>query len=220
MLARLLLATTLSLTTLVAHAAAAPAAAAQAAAVAPDQIVRETTEHMRDLIRQNHDRYVAHQDEFYKIVDEQLVPHFDVKSITQSVLGRNSRAATDDQKKRFSDAFKLMLIRSYADTLLRNYDSAKADWQPLRLTPDVTDTTVHATLTRANGQPVQLGFAMHKVDDDWKVYDVTVEAISLVTNFRSQVNAEIKRAGLDDLIARMEKGESFKPNTQATTGGT
>ena len=218
MLARLLLTTALSLTTLVAHAAAAPAAATQTASIPPDQIVRETTEHMRDLIRQNHDRYVAHQDEFYKVVDEVLVPRFDVKAITQSVLGRNSRSASDEQKKRFADAFKLMLIRSYADTLLRNYDSAKADWQPLRATPDMTDATVHATLIRATGQPVQLGFAMHKVDDDWKIYDVTVEAISLVTNFRSQVNAEIKRTGLDDLIARMEKGESFKPNTQATGG--
>src|SRR5690349_11666531 len=114
MLVRLLLVTALSLPTLVAHAAAAPAAAAQNVAIPPDQIVRETTEHMRDLIRQNHDRYVAHQDEFYKIVDENLVPHFDVKAITQSVLGRNSRSASDEQKKRFTDAFKLMLIRSYA----------------------------------------------------------------------------------------------------------
>ena len=218
MLARLLISAALSLTTLVAHAAAAPAAPASAAAVQPDQIVRETTEHMRDLIRANHDKYVAHQDEFYKVVDEVLVPRFDVQAITQSVLGRNSRSASAEQKQKFTDAFKLMLIRSYADTLLQNYDSVKTDWAPLRIGADATDTTVHATLMRKAGQPVQIGFSVHKVDNDWKIYDVTVEAISLVANFRSQINAEIKRTGLDDVIARMEKGESFKP-VQSSAGG-
>jgi phospholipid transport system substrate-binding protein len=216
MLKCLLLSAALSLSAVAAQAAAAPVVAAPASA--PDQIVRDTTEHMRELIRKNHDLYAVHQDEFYKIVDEVLVPRFDVHAITQSVLGRNSRAASDDQKKRFTGAFKLMLIRSYADTLLANYDSVKTDWQPLRLAPEASDATVHATLYRSAGQPVQLGFSMHKVDAEWRVYDVTVEAISLVANFRSQINAEIKRTSLDDLIVRMEKGESFKPSTQASGG--
>src|ERR1044071_5761074 len=86
----------LSLAALNVLAAGAPATAVQT----PDQIVRETTEKMQDLIRQNHEKYKADQKSFYKIVDEQLVPHFDVKTIAQQVLGRNWRAATEEQRNR------------------------------------------------------------------------------------------------------------------------
>ena len=218
MIKRFLAGLVLSLGALGAHAATttpAPAAAAQA----PDQIVRGTTEQMQVLIRDNHEKYRADQQAFYKVVDEVLVPHFDVRYIAQLVLGKNWRAASEDQRKRFTDAFKLMLIRSYAQTLLDNYDSVKAEWQPLRLSADVADVTVRVNLMRKSGQqPVAIGFNMRRVDNDWKIYDISVEAISLVANFRSQITSEIKRSSLDDVIARMEKGESFKPTAQAQAG--
>jgi phospholipid transport system substrate-binding protein len=223
MIKRVLAGLALSLGALGAHAAATsapvtttvPAATAQA----PDQIVRGTTEQMQALIRDNHEKYKADQQAFYKVVDEVLVPHFDVRYIAQLVLGKNWRAATEDQRKRFSEAFKLMLIRSYAQTLLNNYDSVKAEWQPLRMSADVADVTVRVSLMRKGGQqPVALGFNMRRVDNDWKIYDISVEAISLVANFRSQISSEIKRSSLDDLIARMEKGELFKPTAQAQVG--
>lgn len=206
MLKQLFVGAALSAVVLTAAAAAAPAAPA-----APDQVVRETTEKMQALIREHHKQYAADQESFYKVVDDILVPRFDVRYIAQLVLGRNWRAASEEQRNRFTQAFKLMLIRSYANTLLEYYDSVKADWQPLRMAPDVTDVTVRTTLTRDNGQPLPIGFSMHRVDAEWKVYDISVEAISLVANFRSQFTAEIKRTSLDDVIARMEGGDpAFK----------
>jgi phospholipid transport system substrate-binding protein len=202
-------------TTLLFASFAVPAADATAAP-APDQIVRETTEKMQSLIRENHEKYRADEWAYYKVVDEVLVPRFDVRYIAQLVMGKNWRGATEEQRTRFAEAFKLMLIRSYARTLLDNHDSVKAEWQPLRMGPDVTDVTVRTTLLRRTGQPpVAIGFNMRKVDADWKVYDVSVEAISLVTNFKSQITSEIKRTSLDEVIARMEKGEAFKPAAQA-----
>lgn len=194
--------------------------AAEAAVTrAPDQIVRETTEKMQDLIRQNHAKYRSDEAAFYKVVDDVLVPRFDVRYIAQVVMGRNWRGASEEQRTRFTEAFKLMLIRSYARTLLDNYDSVKAEWQPLRMGSDVTDVTVRTTLIRSSGQPpVAIGFNMRKVQNDWKIYDVSVEAISLVTNFKSQITSEIKRTSLDDVIARLEKGEAFKATAQASPG--
>src|ERR1043166_7232060 len=125
----------LSLAALNVPAAGAPPAAAQS----PDQIVRDTTEKMQDLIRKNHEKYKADQAAFYKVVDEQLVPHFDVKAIAQQVMGRHWRSASEDQRNRFTEAFKVMLIRSYANTLLDNYDMVKSEWQPLRMSADATD---------------------------------------------------------------------------------
>ena len=206
------IASTLLGLTLAAQAQTAPAPAG----APPDQIVRETTERMQALIRENHAKYRADDAVFYKAVDEVLVPRFDVRYIAQLVMGKNWRTATEEQRTRFAEAFKHMLIRSYANTLLDNYDSVRAEWEPLRMKPDVTDVTVHTTLIRKSGQqPVAIGFNMRKVDNDWKIYDISVEAISLVTNFKSQITSEVKRTSLDEVIARMEKGEAFKATKQA-----
>ena len=192
---------------------------AATAPIPPDQQVRQTTEQMQALIREHHKEYKANQPAFYKVVNEVLTPRFDVRYIAQLVLGKNWRSASAEQRDRFASAFKQMLIRSYADTLLEYYDSIKAEWQPVRLSPDVNDVTVRTTLLRDNAQPLGIGFNVHLVDNEWKVYDISVEAISLVTNFRSQINAEIKKSSLNDVITRMEKGEAFTPPKSTVTSG-
>ena len=210
----------LSLTMLVALAATtqataqavAAAAPATAAAVKPDAVLMETTEHMRDMIRQNHTAYEADKGKFYGVVDEVLVPRFDVRYIAQLTLGKNWRTASEAQRTRFQAAFKNSLIRTYADALLANYDSVDAKYEPLRMAADATDVTVRVSLMRKKGEPVGLAFAMREVDNDWKIYDVIIENLSLVTNFRSQFSAEIKKNGLDALINKMESGSYFKQN--------
>jgi phospholipid transport system substrate-binding protein len=183
---------------------------AQAAPLAPDVAVKQATEEMRDLIRANHQAYSADKAKFYAVVDESLVPHFDVRYIAQLVLGKNWRTANEDQRTRFANAFKNSLIRSYADALLENYDSVDAEFQPLRLAADANDATVRAKLIRKNAPPVNLAFAMRPGSDgEWKIYDVIIENLSLVTNFRSQFNSEIKKTGLDGLIQRVESSSDY-----------
>lgn len=183
---------------------------AHAAPTPPDVAVKETTEKMRALIAANHVAYKADKNKFYAVVDEVLVPRFDVPGISKLVLGRNWRSATPEQRTRFSNAFKNSLIRNYADALLENYDSADAKFQSLRLVGGETDVTVKAELIRKVGKPVSVGFSMQLVGNDWKIYDVIIENLSLVTNFRSQFNEEIKKGGLDALIARIESGDVVK----------
>lgn len=190
-------------------------ATAQAAPTAPDKAVQETTEKMRSLIVANHQAYKADKAQFYTVVDEVLAPRFDVRYIAQLVLGRNWKAATPAQRTRFAETFKNSLIRNYADALLDNYDTVEARFQPLRMTGDETDVTVKSELKRNNGRPINVGFAMRLVDNEWKVYDVIIENLSLVTNFRSQFNEEIKKTGIDGLITRIETGEAVKSAADA-----
>lgn len=189
---------------------------AQAAPKAPDQVVKEGTEKLQTLIAQNHAKYKADLPGFYKAVDEVVVPYFDVPFIAKTVLARNYKTATPEQRERFQEAFKNMLIRSYANALLEYHDSVKAEWKPVRMAADATDVMVNSSLLRENGQPVAIGFALRKVGEEWKVYDIVIENISLVTNFRGQFNAEIKKSGLDAVIARMEGGQ-LKPAEPATS---
>jgi phospholipid transport system substrate-binding protein len=153
-------------------------------------------------------------------MNDVLVPHFDVNYIAKYVLGLNYRAATADQRTRFASAFKDMLIRSYSDSLLDNYDSVKVDWQTPRLADGATDALVNSIVTQKNGQRTNIGFRVHVIDNDWKVWDIVVENISLATNFKTQINAEIKKTSLDDVIIRMEKGETLAPpSTSGAKGG-
>lgn len=189
-------------------------AAALATPTPPTEVVRGTTDQMRTLIQQNHETYKKDSVVFYKTVDDVLVPHFDVKRIAQIILGLNWRSASADQRTRFQQAFKNMLVHNYADELLENYDSVKVDYKPARIDDDQIDATVDSSLDRQNGKPpVAISFKLHLNGDQWQVYDVIVENVSLVLNFKTQVNAEIKRTSLDDVIARMEKGELIKPAT-------
>lgn len=181
---------------------------------APDQVAQESTAQIQQLLRDNHAKYRADNKLYYKVVNDVVVPHFDVPYIGRLVLGRNSKTATDEQRTRFQNAFKDMLIRSYANALLDNYESVKVTWQPLRTAAGATDVTVNSSLLRDGKPPVPVGFVMHLVNNDWKIYDITVENISVVINFRTQINAEIQKNGLDSVIARMESGEySAKPKS-------
>lgn len=181
-------------------------ACAASAATAPDVEVRNATEHLRALIQQHHDEYKAKPETFYRVVDQEVVPHFDQPYIGQIVLGRYWRSASESQRARFVSAFKNALVHSYADALLDNYNGVQATWKPVHLAANADETTVNAQITRPSGPPVQLGFSVHKVGDSWKVYDVVVDGVSLATNFRTQFAEEIKQGGLDALIQRLETG--------------
>jgi phospholipid transport system substrate-binding protein len=199
--------------------AALIAVSAQAAAPKPpDQVVQEATAQLQDLLHKNADKYRADTKAYYKVVNDVVVPHFDVRYIAQLVMGRNWKTANEQQRTRFQNAFKDMLIRSYANALLEYHDSVKADWKPLRLAPGATDATVNSNLVRQGKQSIPIGFSMRLANGEWKIYDITIENISLVINFRGQINDEIKKNGVDNVITRMESGEyaaKAKVNTSA-----
>ena len=203
LLARPFLVLALTLGLAAAQADSAPAAPAQA----PDAALKATTDQIRGLIKAHYAEYKADQGKYYKAVDDVVVPRFDVPGIARLVLGVNYRSATPQQRERFAKAFKNMLVGSYANAMLDNYNSVNINWMPPRLAPNATDAAVNTSLTRDNGQSYAIGFRVHVVDGDWKIYDIAVENVSLVLNFRTQINSEIKRTSLDDVIARMEGGQ-------------
>lgn len=191
--------------------AASAAVASAAAPVPPDEVVKETTSRLQKEINAREKEFRANPEKLYAFVDDVVVPRFDTRYITQLILARHWRTATEQQRARFEVAFKNMLVHSYANALVEYHDSVKAEWQPLRMAPDSKDVTVQSKLLRQNGQPLPIGFAMRLKDGQWKVYDIVIENLSLITSFRSQVNSEIKRAGLDALIAKLEAGQKIEP---------
>ena len=189
------------------------ASAAAEDATKPDGALKSTVAQLTDNLKANHVAYKADKGQFYKMVDDVVVPRVDAPFITQIVLGPTYRTATADQKTRFTSAFKNMIVRAYADAMLDNYDSVKVEWLPVRMAPAADDAVVNTKLQRADGNQYGIGFRVHKVDSDWKIYDISVEGISLLTSFKTQVNAEIKKTSLDAVIQKMEQGQLIKPKT-------
>jgi phospholipid transport system substrate-binding protein len=184
-------------------------------AQAPDAALKTTTDQIRGMIKAHYAEYRANQTAFYQAVNDVVVPRFDVPGIARLVLGLDYRTATPDQRTRFAAAFKDMLVHSYANAMLDNNNSVSINWMPPRISDNGTDAAVNTALTRDNGQSYAIGFRVHVVDGDWKVYDITVENVSLVLNFRTQLNAEIKRSSLDDVISRMQNGQFNPPSSQS-----
>lgn len=191
------------------------AGAARAAddATRPDAVLKSTVEQMQQNITAHVKEYKADKPKFYDMVNTVVVPRFDAPFITQIVLGPTYRTATTEQKSRFTEAFKDMIVHAYADAMLDNYNSVKVEWLPVRMAPNADNANVNTRLQRADGNQYEIGFKVRKNEGDWKIYDITVEGISLVTSFKTQINAEIKKSSLDAVIQKMEQGQLIKPKT-------
>lgn len=190
-----------------------------AAPTPPDVVVKDTSARLQNEIGQREKEFKSDPRKLYAYVDQVIVPRFDTRYIAQLILARNWKTATEDQRTRFETAFKNMLVHSYADALVEYHSSVKAEWQPLRMAPDATDVTVQSKLVREGGKPpLPIGFAMHLKDNEWKVYDIVIENLSLVQSFRGQMSSEIKRSSLDALIQKLEAGQTIapKPDTKAS----
>lgn len=179
----------------------------RAEAKAPDQLVSEATARIIDLLKANRDLYARDHEKLYAMVYEQIVPHFDFKVITKLVLARHWRQASAEQRVRFADGFRDLLIRTYATALLK-YRDEEFVFLPFMVKPEDKKVTVKTEFKRKDGGPnVPVNYRFFKGKSGWKAYDVSIEGVSLVTNYRSVYAAKIKREGLDAVIERLVRGD-------------
>lgn len=187
--------------------AAAFSFAAHAESASPDQIVRTAIDEARADIAKNVATYQKDSKALYAMVDKGIVPHFDTEYIAKVILGAHLKAATPEQITAFGDAFKDMLIRTYADKLLEYYDGIEIEVKPAKI--DGKRANVDTTIVRKDGKPpIPIQFSMRAADDGaWKIWDIKAENISLVLNYRTQLDAEIKSKGIPAVIERLRAGE-------------
>lgn len=173
------------------------------AASGPQELVKETTD--QTLLRLQRERTVLQQnpDGIYDLVKEVITPHFDFVRISAWVLGKYWRTASKDQKLRFVTAFRTILVQTYGVVLL-DYTDQEIRYLPLRDDPASGDVTVRTEVVQPNGKVVSINYQLYLNNGAWKVYDISVEGVSLVTNFRTSFATEIKQSGLDTLIQRLE----------------
>jgi phospholipid transport system substrate-binding protein len=186
------------------------------AAPPPDEVAKTMVERLQREVGAHQDELRRNPGKLYRTVDAILSPNFDLPHITQLVLARHWKTATPEQRDQFQGAFKGMLIRSYGAALLDLGSSGRIEWLPVKAPPDATDVTVRATVVRDSGPPLPIGLVMRLSGGDWKVYDILVESVSLVSSFRGQVGSQVRRGGIEAAIEKLESGDrAVATNTRA-----
>lgn len=176
------------------------ATTAVAAELAPDVLVRETSQDVLAIVKKDKEIQAGDKKKIHELVDAKVLPHFDFRRMTQLAVGKFWRQATPAQQEVLVKEFRTLLVRTYSSSLA-TYKGQKIDYKPLRMQPGDTDVTVKTVVTQADGQqPVPIDYSLQKNPDGWKVYDVVVDNISLVTNYRGTFANEIRQSGIDGLI--------------------
>jgi phospholipid transport system substrate-binding protein len=155
------------------------------------------------------------------LADKYLLPHFDVDYAARLVLGKHWRTATDEQRRRFIDAFYQSLMRNYGDAVAE-FTADRLKILPFKGDLATGAATVRSEVKRSNGTPVPVNYSMRATPQGWKAWDITIEGISYVKNYRTDFGAEIEQKGIDAVIQRLEaqnaSGKPDAPGTAAAAG--
>lgn len=198
---------------LLAFVAAAFIAMPALAAIAPDELVRQVTDEVLEVIRQDRDIQNGSTAKVIELVDSKVLPHFNFQRMTALAVGRDWRRATPEQQQRLAAEFKTLLVRTYANALT-GYRNQRVVYRPFRMKPEDTDVLVRTEVQQPGNKPIQLDYSLELRDGAWKVYDVTVAGISLVTNYRDQFAQEVRAGGIDGLIASISSKNRALETTQ------
>lgn len=176
------------------------------AAGSPIDMLQSASDEMIATLNQHKATIKTNPTVVYRIVDRILVPHFDVESMSRAVLGRNTWGnATPDQRQRFTEAFQALLIRTYSSAFAA-YTNETVQFSPIRGGySEQSRVQVQSKIVRQNGPPIPVSYRLVRVGGDWKIYDFSVEGVSIVESFRSQFASDIAEQGLDHLIQKLEK---------------
>jgi phospholipid transport system substrate-binding protein len=192
-----------------------PAAAAE---VSPDTLVDNTAQEVLSIVRQDKELRAGNMAKILDLVEAKVLPHFNFTRMTRLAMGKNWNKATPQQQEELVKEFRTLLVRTYSNAL-STYSDYKIKVEPLRSKAGDMDTTVKTKVMQDSGQPVDIDYSMEKTGDGWKVYDVTVAGVSLVTNYRSTFNSQIREGGVEKLLKTLgDKNRALAANDKKAAG--
>lgn len=171
----------------------------------PQALVKEASDNMLKALKDNEAELDQDPQKIFSLVQEILIPHFDFERMARLALGRSWRDASAEQQAKFVEEFRLLLVRTYATAMLE-YTNEEIRFLPFRDDIEKGRVNVPMEVVQPNGPSIPMALSLYKNNnDEWKVYDVRIEGISLVTNYRSSFNRDIRTSGMDALIENLSK---------------
>jgi phospholipid transport system substrate-binding protein len=185
--------------------------AALAGDTPPDVLARTTTQEVLAILKQDKELQTGNLTKVYQLVEAKILPNFDFNRMTQLALGKHWPRATAKQKQSLVTEFRNLLVRTYSSSLTA-FSNQTVEFKPLTMKPGDTDVTVRSEIRQPGGQPIPIHYSMYKTSFGWKVYDVSIDGVSLVTNYRASFANTIRQNGIDGLIktlaAQSSRGEA------------
>jgi phospholipid transport system substrate-binding protein len=173
---------------------------AQAQQPAPDVLVKSISEEVIAVIKRDKDIQAGNPKKVEELIETKVVPHFSFTRMTRIAMARNWRLTTPEQQKELTTEFRTLLVRTYS-TALSNYRDQVIDYKPLRAKPEDVEVTVRSEVKQSgSSQTIAIDYEMEKTPNGWKVFDVKVGGVSLVTTYRDTFTSEVKERGVDGLI--------------------
>jgi phospholipid transport system substrate-binding protein len=194
------------------------APAALAADTPPDVLARTTTQEVITILKQDKELQRGNLARVHQLVEAKILPNFDFNRMTQLVLGRHWPRASAKQKQELVTEFRNLLVRTYSSSLTAFTDQT-IEFKPLTMKPEDTDVTVRSEILQPGGQPIPINYSFYKTAFGWKVYDVTIDGVSLVTNYRSSFASTIRQSGIDGLIRTLATQSARGAATPASRNG-
>ena len=175
-----------------------------AAAEEPDQLVKSVTEEVLTIVRNDKDIQSGSAKKAIALVDAKVLPHFNFTRMTQLAMGREWRNASPAQQQTLTAEFKTLLVRTYSKALTE-YRNQTIEYKPFTAKAGETDVKVRTVVKQqSSAKPIELDYSLERQDAGWKVYDIEVAGVSLVTNYRDSFATEVRNNGVDGLIKALQ----------------
>jgi phospholipid transport system substrate-binding protein len=179
-------------------------ATAMAQEVAPDVLVKTVTNEVIDIVRKDKEIQSGNTKKAIELVEVKVLPNFNFTRMTQLAMARDWRQASPAQQKTLTDEFHTLLVRTYAKALTE-YKNQTVEYKPFTLKAGETDVRVRTEIKQAGaGKNIELDYWLEKSATGWKVYDIEVGGISIVTNYRDSFASEVRNNGIDGLIKSLQ----------------
>lgn len=186
---------------------------------APDALVKDVTEEVLTILREDKQIRSGDSRRAAELIETRIAPHFDFPRMTALAVGRHWTQTNEEQRRQLSEEFRTLLVRTYANALTE-YRDETVTFKPMRKGPDAKEVFVQSQINKPGGQPVNLDYRLVDKGGEWKVIDVTVAGVSLVTNYRSSFNNEISSGGIEGLLKALQEKNRNPQAPVPTAGGT
>jgi phospholipid transport system substrate-binding protein len=167
--------------------------------IAPDVLIKNTVQEVVAIIKQDKDIQAGDQKKIIALVDAKVLPHFDFVRMTQLAAGRYWRTATPEQKQALVTEFRNMLVRTYTK-VFTVYRDQTVDVKPFKMAAEDNEVTIKTTISKPGSQVIPVDYEMKKTADGWKVFDISIEGVSMVMSYRGTFASQIQESGIDGLI--------------------
>lgn len=177
----------------------------------PDRLVDRTVKEVIGIIQKDEELKNGNKEKMLDLIETKILPHFNFTRMTQLAMGQHWSTAVPEQQNKLVDEFRTLLVRTYSNALT-NYHDETIKVNPVHSLGDRTEMTVRTIVVQGKGkQPVPIDYSMEKKPDGWKVYDVTVAGVSLVTNYRGSFNSQVRKGGIEGLLKTLtDKNKSLE----------